>query len=185
MFATWPGRVPVGDTSHVVCLYDFFATACELAGVENPPETDGISFVPLLEGRPQDQTPHEFLYWENGGHAPHAQAVRLGKWFAWRRHTDEAIELYDVEEDVASERDVAAEQPDVVQQVLEIIEREHVDSEWYLNPGESEEVFEAKKRRAEELGCIQNDTVGNTEYRGCEDGSPDAGSGQPDPAIPD
>ena len=187
MFACWPGRVPVGATRHVVALYDFFATAGELAGVEDLPETDGISFVPLLEGRDGERISHEFLYWENGGHALHAQAVRLGQWFAWREHPNQPVQLWDTELDVESEHDVATEHSDIVPRVLEIFETEHVDSEWFLNPGETNETFKAKSKRAESEGCRQNPVTANTEYRGRCDNTASSGNAimEADASIPD
>jgi arylsulfatase len=50
---------------------------CELAGINVPDNTDGISFLPELKG--QKQIVHNYLYWEfpeTGGQ----QAVRQGKW---------------------------------------------------------------------------------------------------------
>jgi len=165
MFVTWPGRIEPGTTDRLVVLYDFFETACELAGIDATPN-DGISFLPLLEGRDDEQAPHEFLYWENGCHAPHAQAVRMRNWFAWREHPEQVVQLWDVNEDVACERDLATERPDVVDEVLGIFEREHVDSEWYLNPGETKEQFQTKRDRAQRENCLQPSVTGNTERRG-------------------
>jgi len=184
MFVTWPGRIAAGSTFHLTALYDFFTTACELAGVADRPQADGLSIVPLLEGRTDDQETHEFLYWENCGHAPHAQAVRMGRWFAWREHPDKPVQLWDTIDDVASEHDVAAEHPDVVRQVLEVFAREHVDSEWFLNPGEPAEVFDAKSERAKADRTLQNSVRGNTEYRGDPD-PPNPNHVDPDSAIPD
>ncbi len=186
MFVTWPGRVKPGCSDALVSLYDLLATFSDLAGVDPIPKTDGISFVRLLEGRVAEQERHEFLYWESGGHARHAQSARLGKWFAWRRHPSKPLELYDTELDVGSETDVADKHPDVVRRVLALFEREHVDSEWYLNPGETDEQFQAKKDRAEAEGCLQIATAANTEYRGAASGTtPAPGTVNVDPSIPD
>ena len=186
MFVTWPGRIAPGCTDWLVSLYDLFATFGDLAGVDPLPPTDGISLVPLLEGREEDQEAHDFLYWESGGHARHAQSARLGKWFAWRRHPGEPVELYDTELDVGSHFDVAAQHPDAVERVLQLFEREHVDSEWYLNPGESDEEFGAKVARAETEGCLQESTRANTEFRGVDPAAtPGARNVSVDPAIPD
>jgi len=187
MFVTWPGRIPAGATRQVVALYDFFATACDLAGVEDPPGTDGISFVQLLGGCGEEQASHDFLYWENGGHAPRAQATRLGKWFAWRGEPDQPIQLWDTVMDAENEKDVAADHPDIIKRVLEIFETEHVDSEWFRNPGETNEDFKAKCQRAEQENCLQDAVTANTEYRG----RPDTGTSvdnpnvEADPSIPD
>jgi arylsulfatase A-like enzyme len=187
MFVTWPGYVSTGITYHVVALYDFFATACELAGIKQLPQTDGISFVPLLEGHEEKQVQHEFLYWENGGHAPHAQAVRIDKWFAWREHPSQPVQLWDTEMDVESEHDVASEYPDVVQRVLEIFETEHVESEWFLNPGDKDQEFKAKVQRAEQAGGMQEPVTANTQYRGILDNtiSSQSDSVKVDSSIPD
>lgn len=187
MFVSWPGRVQKGVSRHLVSLYDIFATACELAGAKEIPQTDGISFVSLLEGREGAQESHDFLYWENGGHATRAQAARMGKWFGWRKTPDHPIQLWDTDTDVESKYDVADNHPGVVQQILEIFNREHVDSEWYLNPAETDEEFKAKQQKAEREGCIQNAVVANTEYRGQDEteGNPDDSAVEPDPNIPD
>ncbi|MCE5278315.1 MAG: arylsulfatase [Planctomycetaceae bacterium] len=166
MFIAWPGRVAPGTTENLTALYDLPATLAELAGAEEPPATDGISIVPLLQGRPDRQTAHEFLYWESGTHAPHAQAVRMGRWFAWREHPDNPVLLWDTIDDVASQRDVAAAHPDLVNKALEVFRSQHVNSRWYLNPGESAATFEAKKARAEAEGTLQIDTRANSDYRG-------------------
>lgn len=187
MFVTWPaGGVQPGCSDWMVSLYDMFATFCDLGGVDPIPQTDGLSFVPLLEGRTDEQEAHEFLYWESGCHARHAQSARLGKWFAWRRHPSEPLELYDTAIDVASQFDVADEHPEVIEQVLALFEREHVDSEWYLNPGETDEQFAAKTARAKAEGCLQEDVLANTEYRGASGRNvPSPQEVCVDPRIPD
>ena len=68
--------------------------------------------------------------------------------------------------------------------VVEIFAREHVDSEWFLNPGESDAVFEAKSRRAKTEGTLQISVCANTEYRG-ETTPPGSNAVRPDPGIPD
>ncbi|MEN8158307.1 MAG: arylsulfatase [Bacteroidota bacterium] len=167
MMAYCPGKVPAGTTSHQVVLYDFLATACDLAGVE-PPENDGISFVPLLEGRNDQQEKHAFIYWGGGTYMPQAEAVRLGDWFGMRRRGEEPIQLWNLERDVACEDNVAGEHPGIVEEISQIMAREHEDSEWFQNPGESKEEIKAKRERARELNCIQRATRANSTYPGAE-----------------
>jgi len=63
-FVAWgPGRVPPGKTDRAVNFYDFMVTACELAGTKLPGLTDGVSFVPLLEGRDKDQPLRPAMVW--------------------------------------------------------------------------------------------------------------------------
>jgi len=78
MIASWPNTISPGSVSnHISSFYDFFATACDIANIQIPFSTDGISFYPTLIGK--NQTQHEYLYWEYpsiGG----LQAIRMGKW---------------------------------------------------------------------------------------------------------
>jgi arylsulfatase A-like enzyme len=163
MLAYYPGKVPHATTDHQVVLYDFLATACDLAGIEQP-ENDGISFVPLLEGTPEKQKAHEYMYWGGGSYMPQAQAVRKGDWFGMRLNPQEPLQLWNVENDVGCEHDIAGEHPDLVKEILEIMEREHVDSEWYPNPGETEEQIQAKREKALRMKSMQNPTRGNSVF---------------------
>ena len=63
-FIAWgPGRVANGTTGRAINFYDFMATAAELAGANLPGPTDGVSFVPLLEGRDKDQPLRAAMLW--------------------------------------------------------------------------------------------------------------------------
>jgi len=167
---SWPGRIASGRTEHLTALYDFLVTAAELAGVESDTPTDGISLVPLLEGRGDAQTCHPYLYWENGTISPHGQSVRMGQWFAFREHPSKPVQLFDVERDVGCTQDVAAAHGDVVERVLAIFREAHVDSEWYTNPGDSKAVVKARRARAEREGTLQVSTRANSRSGGKEEG---------------
>lgn len=53
MIVRWPGKVLTGITSSQSCYFaDFLLTAAELAGMEAPPNLDGVSLVPTLLGKP-------------------------------------------------------------------------------------------------------------------------------------
>ena len=136
--ARWPGRIKAGTVSgHVGYFGDLMATFGELAGAALPPERDSVSLVPTLLGR-GSQRRHEHLYWEfyEGGVS---QAVLLGsRWKALRaQRTAAPIKLYDLENDVAEQTDVAAQHPDLVARVGEIMRTAHVDNEhWKIPPGQ-------------------------------------------------
>jgi arylsulfatase A-like enzyme len=67
-FIAWgPGRVKPGRTDRAIDFYDFIATASDLAKVPTPGLTDGVSFVPLLEGRDKDQPLRATLLWPKEG----------------------------------------------------------------------------------------------------------------------
>jgi len=163
MIAYWPGKIQRGTTDHQVVLYDFLATACDLAGVE-PPETDGITFVPLLQGDVDNQEEHAYLYWGGGTFTPQAQAIRMDDWFAMRNSILEPIQLWDLNNDIECKNNVAAENPEIVNEILNIMENEHEDSEWYQNPWESAEDYKLKKEKAQNDGQMQEPTRANSMY---------------------
>ena len=57
--------------------------------------------------------------------------MRVGDWKAVRREMkkgNESLELYDLSNDPAEERNLALERPEVVAELRAVLEREHVDS---------------------------------------------------------
>ena len=131
MIASWPGKIPAGTTSDLLCAFwDIMPTMCDLAGVKAP-ETDGISILPTLLGKNRKQKKHEYLYWEYP-EAGGQKAVRMGKWKAFVKNIRKGgrkIELYDLESDPREQHDVAEQHPKEVEKVLEIFRTEHVDAE--------------------------------------------------------
>jgi arylsulfatase len=123
LVAAWPGRIKPGSQSdHPCAFWDILPTLCEVAGVAPPADTDGISFAPTLFGQ-RTQREHEYLFWEYpeaGGH----QAVRQGRWKAIRsgiKKGNMRIALYDLETDLREEKDVAAQHPDIVSQMEQLM----------------------------------------------------------------
>ena len=129
MIVRWTGHVPAGTTNDYVGYGgDFMATAAALAGTTPPDSLDSISLVPTLLGNDDEQAEHDYLYWEFYEQGSR-QAVRMGPWKGIRQpmFTGE-IELYNVEDDLGEETNVAAEHPDVVEQIKAIMEEAHVES---------------------------------------------------------
>ena len=111
MIARWPGKSPAGSvTDFASGFWDIMPTCAELAGVQPPAGIDGVSLVPTLMGKPQEQVQHACLYWEHRGW----QAVRFGNWKAIRTTPQRPIELYDLKSDIGEEKDLAAANPDLV-----------------------------------------------------------------------
>jgi arylsulfatase len=130
MIAQWPGKIKPGTkTNHISAFYDVLPTLCELAGVNSPEDVDGKSFLPVLMNKKQEE--HEFLYWEFPAYGGQ-QAVRMGKWKGIRRDIfkdNMQIQLYNLEEDIQELNDVAAEFPEVVKQIEQILIKEHIPAE--------------------------------------------------------
>ncbi|NIN72530.1 MAG: sulfatase-like hydrolase/transferase [Gemmatimonadetes bacterium] len=128
LIAWWPELIEAGSTSdHVSAFWDFLPTFAELVGTEIPTEVDGLSLLPTLFGRSDEQARHEYLYWEYQGR----QAVRLGDWKGYRGSVDGAIELYDLAADIGETRDVADLHPDVVARIAEIMRSGRTESELF------------------------------------------------------
>jgi len=122
--ARWPGRIAAGATSALpAAFWDVFPTLVDVTGATVPPGLDGVSIAPTLfdEGA---QPPREYLYWEFQGN----QAVRLGDWKAYRMRDTDTVALYDLATDIGEARDVAAEHPDVVARVSEIMRTGRTES---------------------------------------------------------
>jgi arylsulfatase len=124
--ARWPGRIKAGsETDQVAAFWDFLPTCAELLGVQPPEDIDGISILPTLLGRRDQQKKHEYLYWELNGQ----QAVRLGDWKAVRLKPDQAIQLFNLATDIGEQMDVAGQNPDVVARVEAILTRGRTESD--------------------------------------------------------
>lgn len=132
--AKGPG-VPAGTVNdHLLAFYDLMPTFMDYAGLDGTPysrETsteenchDGISFYNTLVGNDEEQEQHEFLYWEF--HETNMMAVRMGDWKLVVNKGN--VLLYDLASDIHEDHDVAAQHPDIVAQMVEVIYREHKDS---------------------------------------------------------
>lgn len=89
----WPDKIQSGAVNHHWLYYpDIMPTMADLVGADCPP-TDGLSFLPTLLGR-GEQEKHDFMYWEYGGQT----AVRSDNWKAYRGRGGD-WELYDLKED--------------------------------------------------------------------------------------
>jgi arylsulfatase A len=137
----WPGHTQPGTTSdRPICGVDLLPTLCALAGAAVPGDRaiDGASFLPLLGGQPITRnTP---LYWQyNRASSKPKVAVRIGNWKLLAHLTGPELkpgadlvpgemqaiktaelatfELYDLENDIGESTDVAAAEPERVQQM--------------------------------------------------------------------
>jgi len=138
LIARWPGRIRAGSgTNHVCAFWDFLPTFCDLAGVTPPEGIDGVSILPTLLGKPQEQKAHSYLYWEFHEQGK-KQAVRMGDWKAVRlnvaKDPNGPIELYNLKDDLGEERNIADQYPEIVQQMTEIMKTARTPSEHWPWP---------------------------------------------------
>lgn len=127
LIASWPNMIKSGSkTTHISAFYDMMPTLMDIAGLDTPKEIDGLSFKNTLLGETQQN--HDFLYWEFPSYQGQ-QAVRMGKWKAIRKNIFKGnleIELYNLDEDIKEQNDLANLFPGIVKQIELIMKQEHV-----------------------------------------------------------
>lgn len=129
----WPGKVKAGTVNdHQLAFYDIMPTFCELIGDKRFPKKylnkklegdcfDGISFAPTLLGNDAAQKSHDFLYWEF--HETDQIGLRMGD---WKMVVKKGVpHLYNLADDLHEDHDVAAQHPELVEQMKQVILREH------------------------------------------------------------
>ncbi len=109
----WPARVKPGRTDVPAVTSDFYSTILEAAGLEMPKNKphpiDGISLIPLLEGRMTQR--------------PSPIGFTTGKVSAWSDNRyklvvrEQSIELYDLTLDLGESTNIADKHPDVVDEM--------------------------------------------------------------------
>lgn len=126
LIARWPGNIPAGFVSdEVIAFWDMLPTFAALAGMEAPPDVDGISIIDALAGK-RIENPHEYLYWDYGHcRERYDQAVRMGDWKGIRLGRGSQIELYNLKTDIGEKNNVAESHPDIVKR-METIMKEAV-----------------------------------------------------------
>jgi arylsulfatase len=128
MIARWPGKIKPGtESDHISAFWDILPTITEIVGSDPPDDIDGVSFLPTILGQDEKQEKHEYLYWEYNG----KQAVRMGKWKAYRPGVEKPIELYNLEDDIGENRNVTVNHPEIVAKIQEILQTARTKSELF------------------------------------------------------
>jgi len=132
MIVTGPG-VPAGQVSDAPWYFaDLLPTLADLVDADLPEGIDGVSVLPLLQGKAQDLM-ERLLYWEfyEGGFK---QAARRGPWKAVRLAHDRPLELYDLRVDIGERQDLARRQPQLVAEFEASMEAARVPSPHWPAP---------------------------------------------------
>ncbi len=134
----WPGRVAAGtQTNQTVCLTDFMRTTAEIIGAALPDNAaeDSVSFLPALLGRDRaplrEATVHHSI---NGSFSIRQGKWKLefcpgsGGWSSPRPNLDDTskiplIQLFDLSTDLAEEKNLESEHPEIVAQLTKLMER--------------------------------------------------------------
>jgi arylsulfatase A len=134
----WPDKIEAGSVSSTpAAFWDFMPTILDAAGAPASTTTDGVSLMPELLGT-GELPAREYLYWEFPAYGSQ-QAIRMGDWKAVRRglkkNPDAPIQLYNLKDDIAESKDVAAENPEVVAKAAKLMKEAHVPSAEFPLPG--------------------------------------------------
>lgn len=137
----WPGKIPAGtDITQPGMTIDILPTIAALTGGKLPDHTiDGKNIWPLITAQPGATNPHEAYYFYYKTNELHAILSGNGRWKLYFPHTYRSLngreggkdglpanydqnemgqELYDLQNDISETKDVAAEHPDIVEQLL-------------------------------------------------------------------
>lgn len=133
-------NVPVGVVNdHQLAFYDVMPTLLDYIGEKEAARAhsleastegdrfDGISFYNTLTGNNEAQQKHEFLYWEF--HETDMMGLRMGDWKMVVSGGN--CRLYDLANDIHEDTDVAAQYPEVVAKMKQIIKEQHVNSDLF------------------------------------------------------
>lgn len=125
LLARWPGKIKPGrQCDELISLADMPATFAALTGVKLPVEAapDSFNVLPALLGRKHTSPLRPHLIVHRGGtRGPFA--VRQGHWKWVEPHAGETeAMLFNLAEDPAESRNLAAEQPERVRQLKALLE---------------------------------------------------------------
>jgi arylsulfatase A len=124
----WPGKVPPNKTSDLISVqYDMMATLADITGTKAP-ANDGISLLPTLLGKDQQQQKRPYIYFEfpeKGGQV----AIRMGDWKGVRTNIKQNVnapwQLYNLKADIGEKKNIAAQNPEIIKQFVAYAQKEH------------------------------------------------------------
>ncbi|MEO6740532.1 MAG: arylsulfatase [Chthoniobacteraceae bacterium] len=133
----WPGKVtPGGSSADIVCLTDFMATAAEVVGAKIPAAAaeDSVSFLPALLGKDGPKRTTLVSHSINGSFAIREGNMKLclcagsGGWSVPKPGSpaEQGLppdQLFDLAADRAETKNLAAEKPDVVKHLGELLDK--------------------------------------------------------------
>jgi arylsulfatase A-like enzyme len=117
-----------------VYFADFLPTVLELSSIQLPENIDGVSFLPILLGQPQDLS-ERFLYWEFHKPEHFSQAVRWKNWKVVKLGLNEKLELYDLERDESETINISQGNPKIMAKFENYLKTARIPSQNWPVPG--------------------------------------------------
>ncbi|CAZ97604.1 sulfatase-like hydrolase/transferase [Zobellia galactanivorans] len=122
----WPGKTPAGvvDKTTELATVDLLPTFLELAKTTYPEnyEPDGVSIVPAIMGKPFERQKPIFWDWRFPNDRPDfwpSAGVQEGNWKLLANEELGREELYDITSDWAEQKDMSAENPQKVKELMQ------------------------------------------------------------------
>lgn len=133
---SWPAKIKPGKYDLPVIALDFLPTSLAAADSSDltPKNLDGVNLLPFLSGE-KTTAPHDTLFWRSGGPGGN-NAIRRGSMKLVRLGKAEP-ELYDLTTDIGESKNLAAEKPEMVNELVSAI------AEW--EKGTIAPIFESPK----------------------------------------
>ena len=131
LIARWPGKIRPGTTSsHISAFWDFLPTLAEIMESKIQENTDGISYLPTLLGKP-DQKQHDYLYWEFVNKGKATQAIRFGNFKVIRNGINSTAEVYNLIKDPGETTDLSPSMPEIAKKGILMFDEAHIDHPHY------------------------------------------------------
>lgn len=129
--AWWPQVVQAGTISkHLSSFWDFMPTCADITNQNPPKDTNGISYLPTLLGKEQNQEQHTNLYWEFHEEGK-KQALVQGNWKLIYFVSENKYELYDLNKDIGENSNVKDKHPEVFDKLKMEMHNARIQSEVY------------------------------------------------------
>ena len=130
---SWPRHISGHkETAHISAFWDFLPTVCDIAGVTVPDGVDGISYLPTLLGKNDQQEEHEYIYfefYEGGG----KQSILKDGWKLVRLNLTSPDklkeELYYLPDDIGENKDLSEKHPKKVKELKALLKGARTESD--------------------------------------------------------
>ena len=134
LIVRWPGKVEAsGVSEEPVILTDFYPTLLDVAGLEPHADYagDGESLQQLLTGKAKLK--RAAIFWHYPNFAFHkdnrlGSAIRMGDYKLLEFFADDAIELYNLREDIGERRNLAKDQPELAAEMRKRLQAWRIES---------------------------------------------------------
>ena len=144
----WPGKIPAGSSSGAITsTLDLLPTLATISGGKTPSDRiiDGKDIWPILNGTTTDHPRKAFFYYQ----MDQLQAVRSGDWKLFvamdakkrnwgKPEGRKELTLFNLASDIHEDRNVAAENPEIVKQLLSHAEAAREDLGDMDRPGKGQ-----------------------------------------------